>query len=146
MWQTILNEMISQLQANSFLVGLCVAVLAIALWSTRRSVTRVRSMEKQLKQARNDLKALTTASLGVGSRVLELERRLRRIVAEKHNQNQSQHQKKDVDIFDSANDPYDYAIDLARQGMEVDEIATMCGISRNEAELIQMMNRFKQAS
>ena len=137
MWQTILNELAPFLQTESLLVGLSGAVLLIALWTTRRSAVRVTLMEKQLKQARNDLKALTTASLGVGGRVLELERRLRRL-AEK--------QKKEVDIYESANQPYDHAIDLAKQGMHVDELVTMCGISRNEAELIQMMNRFKQAS
>ena len=140
MWQTILNELALFLQADTLLVGLSGAVLLIALWTTRRSAARVRLMEKQLKQARNDLKALTTASVGVGGRVLELERRLRRMAAEK------QQPKQEVDIYESANQPYDHAIDLAKQGMEVDEIATMCGISRNEAELIQMMNRFKQAS
>lgn len=140
MWQTILNELAPFLQADTLLVGLSGTVLLIALWTTRRSAARVRLMEKQLKQARNDLKALTTASVGVGGRVLELERRLRRMAAEK------QQPKQEVDIYESANQPYDHAIDLAKQGMQVDEIATMCGISRNEAELIQMMNRFKQAS
>ena len=140
MWQTILNELALFLQADTLLVGLSGAVLLIALWTTRRSAARVRLMEKQLKQARNDLKALTTASVGVGGRVLELERRLRRLAAEQ------QQPKQEVDIYESANQPYDHAIDLAKQGMEVGEIATMCGISRNEAELIQMMNRFKQAS
>jgi len=140
MWQIIVNELASFLQADMLLVGLSGAVLLIALWTTRRSTARLRLMEKQLKQARNDLKALTTASVGVGGRVLELERRLRRMAAEK------QQPKKELDIYESANQPYDHAIDLAKQGMEVEEIATMCGISRNEAELIQMMNRFKQAS
>lgn len=140
MWQTILNDLAPFVQADTLLVGLSGAVLLIALWSTRRSTARVQLMEKQLKQARNDLKALTTASVGVGGRVRELERRLRRL-AEKQKE-----KPKEVDIYDSANQPYDHAIDLAKQGMQVDEIATMCGISRNEAELIQMMNRFKQAS
>ena len=133
----MLNELAPLFQSELLLVGLCGCVLLIALWSIRRSTARMHLMEKQLKQARNDLKALTTASIGVGGRVLELERRLRRL---------SEKQKKEVDMYDSANQPYDHAIDLAKQGMEVDEIATMCGISRNEAELIQMMNRFKQAS
>ena len=140
MWQTILNELASLLQTNSLIAVLSIAVLMTAVWRPRRSVTRVKLLEKQLKQARNDLKALTTASLGVGSRVLELERRMRRLASEQ------QQPKQQVDLYDSANQPYDHAIDLAKQGMEVDEIATMCGISRNEAELIQMMNRFKQAS
>ena len=136
MWQTLQSEFPALVQPASILIVLSGCVLLISLWASRRSSSRVLLLEKQLKQARNDLKALTTASIGVGGRVLELERRLRRL-SEK---------QKEVDIYESANQPYDHAIDLARQGMKVEEIVTMCGISRNEAELIQMMNRFKQAS
>ena len=134
MWQTIQNDFSSLLQPETLLVGLSACILLIAIWSSRRSAKRIPFLEKQLTQARNDLRALTTASIGVGGRVLELERRLRRL-AEK---------QKEVDIYDSANQPYDHAIDLAKQGMKVDDIVAHCGISRNEAELIQMMHRFKQ--
>jgi hypothetical protein len=135
MWQTILTESASFFQTVPFLVIMSAVVLLISLLVSRRSVARIHALEKQLKQARGDLRALTTASVGVGGRVLELERRLRRL-AEK---------QKEVDLYDSANQSYDHAIDLARQGAKIDDMVKSCGISRNEAELIQMMHRFKQA-
>ncbi len=136
MWQSMMNELSSLLQTLPALVILSAVVLVVSLLVSRQNVARIRSLEKQLKQARNDLKALTTASVGVGGRVLELERRLRRM-AEK---------QKQVDLYDSANQAYDQAIDMAKQGVKIDDIVTSCGISRNEAELIQMMHRFKEAS
>ena len=136
MWQMMMNEFTSLLETVPVLVILSVVVLVVSLLVSRQNVARIRSLEKQLKQARNDLKALTTASVGVGGRVLELERRLRRM-AEK---------QKQVDLYDSANQAYDQAIDMAKHGVKIDDIVTACGISRNEAELIQMMHRFKQAS
>lgn len=135
MWQMMMNEFTSLLETVPVLVILSVVVLVVSLLVSRQNVARIRSLEKQLKQARNDLKALTTASVGVGGRVLELERRLRRM-AEK---------QKQVDLYDSANQSYDQAIDMAKHGVKIDDIVTACGISRNEAELIQMMHRFKQA-
>lgn len=135
MWQMMMDEFTSLLETVPVLVILSVVVLVVSLLVSRQNVARIRSLEKQLKQARNDLKALTTASVGVGGRVLELERRLRRM-AEK---------QKQVDLYDSANQSYDQAIDMAKHGVKIDDIVTACGISRNEAELIQMMHRFKQA-
>ena len=136
MWQTMMNEFSSLLQTVPALIILSAVVLVVSLLVSRQNVARIRSLEKQLKQARNDLKALTTASVGVGGRVLELERRLRRM-AEK---------QKQVDLYDSANQAYDQAIDMAKHGVKIDDIVSSCGISRNEAELIQMMHRFKEAS
>lgn len=37
--------------------------------------------------------------------------------------------------------PYDYAVECARQGMMAPEIASRCGISRDEATLIVTMQR-----
>ena len=136
----LMTSMQPGLATVSVLFVVSALVLCVALWSVTRSQRQTRLLRKELTQLRSDIRALTTSSVGVGGRVLELERRLRRLAAEQ------QQPKQEVDIYESANQPYDHAIDLAKQGMEVGEIATMCGISRNEAELIQMMNRFKQAS
>lgn len=136
MGQAFMSEITSLFATVPMLVLLSGAVLMISLFASRRNVARIRSLEKQLKQARDDLRALTTASVGVGGRVLELERRLRRM-AEK---------QKQVDLSESANQGYDLAIDMAKQGMKIEDMVASCGISRNEAELIQMMHRFKQAS
>jgi hypothetical protein len=89
-----------------------------------------------VQQLRNDIRALTTSSVGVGGRVLELERRLRRLAQ----------RQEEFDIYESANQPYEHAIAMARKGADVKQIEEMCGVSRNEAELIQMMHRLEKAS
>lgn len=111
-------------------------VLSVALWSVARSQRLIRGLRKDVNQLRSDMRALTTSSVGVGGRVLELERRLRRIAE----------RQEEFDIYESANQPYEHAIAMARKGANVKQIEDMCGVSRNEAELIQMMHRLEKAS
>lgn len=110
-------------------------VLCVALWSSARAQRKLYSQRKELRQLRNDMRALTTASVGVGGRVLELERRQRRLAE----------RQEEFDIYESANQPYEHAIAMARKGAEVQDIVHMCGVSQNEAELIQMMHRLEKA-
>lgn len=132
----MLSDILLSLEAVSMIVWLSGLVLFVALMVSRHSHSRIQQLEKQLRQARNDFRALTTASIGVGGRVMELERRQRRM-AEKQEQ---------VDIYESANQPYEHAITMAKKGLDVDELVDVCGVSRNEAELIHMMHRLKAAS
>jgi len=145
------NELISQLNGNfdpvQSLVLMSVTVLLISLWMSHRSHRQFDNLKNELKQTRNDLKALTTTSLGIGGRLLEIERRQKRIIEKQKNTGQHPVTSKPViDIYESANQPYDHAIHLAQQGKEVEEIVSICGISQNEAELIKMMHRLEQAS
>jgi len=140
MIQDILNQLTMLLEPTSALVVMSAIVLLITLMVNRRSHQKMKQLQNELKQARNDLRALTTSSIGVGSRLLELERRQRKIAIKAEKKAQV------VDLYDSANQPYDHAIYLAQQGKEIDEISSMCGISKNEAELIKMMNRLEKAS
>lgn len=41
----------------------------------------------------------------------------------------------------AANTPYSQAIELAREGLDVVDVASRCGISRGEAELIVALHR-----
>jgi uncharacterized protein HemX len=120
----------------SMLFVVSALVLGIALWSVARGQRVTRQLRKEVMQLRNDIRALTTASVGVGGRVLELERRQRRLAQ----------RQEEFDLYESANQPYEHAIAMARKGADVKEIEDMCGVSRNEAELIQMMHRLEKAS
>lgn len=120
----------------SVLFVLSVLVLAVAMTNLLRSQRTSRRLHQELAQLRSDMRALTTSSVGVGGRVLELERRLRRLAQ----------RQEEFDIYESANQPYEHAIAMARKGADVKEIEDMCGVSRNEAELIQMMHRLEKAS
>ena len=149
MLNEIINLFSDSLELIPSLVLLSATVLFISLWVSHRSHRQVNGLKKELKQARNDLKALTTTSLGIGGRLLEIERRQKRIIEKQKGAPQSILTSQPVpvvDIYESANQPYDHAIHLAQQGKEVEEIVSICGISQNEAELIKMMHRLEQAS
>lgn len=121
--------------AVSVLFLVSALVLGITLLSVVRSQRQHRHLRREVMQLRNDIRALTTASVGVGGRVLELERRQRRLAQ----------RQEEFDLYESANQPYEHAIAMARKGADVKEIEDMCGVSRNEAELIQMMHRLEKA-
>ncbi len=140
MIQDILNQLTSNLQPIPVLAGMAAIVLLITLWVNRRSHSKIKLLQNELRQARNDLRALTTSSIGVGRRLLKLERRQRQLAIN------TEKKAPVIGLYDSANQPYDHAIQLAQQGKEISEIVSMCGISQNEAELIKMMNRLEEAS
>ena len=126
------------------MVWLSTGLLVTAAWLVRRNHVQIRQLQKELRQARNDLKALTTSSLGVGSRILELERHIRQM--KQNPVSQKTVQKTPVTILENSNQPYDHAAHLIEQGKDTTEVARMCGISRNEVELIAMMQRLEKAS
>lgn len=135
-----MTELMTNLQPGiatvSVLFVISALVLVVAVASLMRSRRLNRRLQLELHQLRNDIRALTTSSVGMGGRVLELERRLRRLAQ----------RQEEFDIYESANQPYEHAIAMARKGADVNEIEDMCGVSRNEAELIQMMHRLEKAS
>lgn len=134
-----MTELMTSLQPGfatvSVLFVVSALVLCVALWSVARSQRQARQLRREVTQLRSDIRALTTSSVGVGGRVLELERRLRRLAQ----------RQEEFDIYESANQPYEHAIAMARKGADVKEIEDICGVSRNEAELIQMMHRLEKA-
>lgn len=135
-----MKELITGMQPGfatvSVLFVVSALVLFVALWSVMLSRRQTRQLRKEIIQLRSDIRALTTSSVGVGGRVLELERRQRRLAQ----------RQEEFDLYESANQPYEHAIAMARKGADVKEIEDMCGVSRNEAELIQMMHRLEKAS
>jgi len=142
MIENILNQLMSNLEPTSVLIAMAAIVLLITLGVNRRSHSKITLLQRELKQARNDLRALTTSSIGVGSRLIEIERRQRRLAIN------TEKKAPVVELYESStsNQPYDHAKHLAQQGKPTAEIVSMCGISQNEAELIKMMNRLEEAS
>ncbi len=115
---------------NLLLAG-CLILLLLNLLRGRRSGAA--KPDPRIESLQRDVRALTTAAVGMGERVLEVERRQRRL-AEK---------QESLDLFDSANQPYEQAIHLARQGVDAEELVATCGLSHSEAELIAIMHRLE---
>ncbi|MDH5178635.1 MAG: DUF2802 domain-containing protein [Gammaproteobacteria bacterium] len=118
----------------SLAVSTCVMLFAALLLI--RSRRQLNGKLRDIKNLQRDLRAITAAAIGVGERVLEIERRQRRLT-ERQDQ---------IDIYDPANQPYEQAIQMIQSGSNTTEIVDVCGISESEAELIRLMHKLDKAS
>ncbi|MDH5444587.1 MAG: DUF2802 domain-containing protein [Gammaproteobacteria bacterium] len=119
---------------------LVLAISSLVLFAASLLILRSRRrLEKHLHEIRNiqhDIRAITAAAIGVGERVLELERRQRRL-SEKQEQ---------YDSYDPANRTYEQAIHMVKNGASAKELMEMCEISESEAELMALMHRLDQTA
>lgn len=113
--------------------GLALLCSSVLLMRGRRKFIKHVNIIRELQ---HDIRAITAAAIGVGERVLELERRQRRL-----NERQEQ-----LDIYDPANQPYEQAIRMVKNGADVSELVDVCGISEAEAELVSLMHRLDQTA
>ncbi|NOZ37699.1 MAG: DUF2802 domain-containing protein [Gammaproteobacteria bacterium] len=128
---------ITALDVSSWTLIGSLGLLLLALSLLHRQQAQTRTNTELLQCTQNDLRALISASLGMGERMQEVERRQRRL-AERQEQ---------LDIYDAANQnqPYEQAIRMAQSGSKTEELVDICGLSETEAELIKIMHRFDKA-
>ena len=127
---------ITEMGFTSWVLMASAGLLLLALSGFHHQQRKIRKNADLLQRTQNDLRALITASVGMGERMLEMERRQRRL-AERQEQ---------LDIYDAANQPYEQAIRMAQNGSKIEELVDICGLSKTEAELIKIMHRFDKAS
>ena len=136
---------VTTVQVQSWLNGLDSAWFFLAISSLLLLVSALmflHSRNRMVKQQRNlrdmqhDIRAITAAAIGVGERVLELERRQRRI-SEKQEQ---------FDTYDPANVSYEQAIYMVKNGASAEELMEMCDIRESEAQLMALMHRLDQTA
>ena len=111
-------------------------VLFVVSLMLLRSHNRLKQHLGEIRNLQHDIRAITAAAIGVGERVMELERRQRRLT-EKQEQ---------FDHYDPANMTYEQAINMVQHGADVQELVDMCGISESEAELVTLMHRLDQTA
>jgi hypothetical protein len=111
------------------LVALLVAV--VVLVAMRRERAR---LAREAEVVRGDMRALVSAAVGVGERVMRLERQLTQL-AERQDQ---------LDLNDPAHQSYQQAIRMARRGSDMNELIEVCGLTRGEAELVAMLHRLEE--
>lgn len=88
-----------------------------------------------IDELRRDLRALTTAALAVGERVLKVERQ----------QNYYTQEKPQMDVIPINNDPsYEHAIRLVQNGATINDLVLVCGLSQGEAELVSLMHKIEK--
>jgi hypothetical protein len=114
------------------LVSLLTSVVAliIAFKSLRVARAQQANTEKLIQKLARDLAMSNSGSVGMGQRLLAMEKRLQ--------EPQTSDQK--IDYYNDEDfQPYSQAAQLFKLGLDAEEVARRCGLSRAEASLIQMM-------
>ena len=136
-------EWINTLDSSTVLLVSSLFILVVNLLLLRRN--RKQQVNTEVVHAlQRDLRALTSASVGMGERVMDMERRQRHMT--KRVEPQPVQKVEPANPTITLNQPYENAIRLAQQGVKAEELVKTCGLSTSEAELIATMHRLEKAS
>ncbi len=123
-----------------FAVGLVAVVAAVAAAAAfmllRRQRAAMLQRDQELATLKEEMRALCTGAVGLDQRMASVEQRARQL---KERQEQ-------IELREQGERLYPQAIRMVQQGAGVDELISVCGLSRNEAELIVMMHGVEAAS
>lgn len=127
-------------------------MLILSLISFKRQRLQQKQQQFHMQLLQRDLRALANAAVGVGERVIEIERQQRsRPVAVTESKQIRQAPISTttiapVEFYSPSNQPYEQAIRMVQSGANADDVVNVCGLSKSEAELVSMMHRLDQAS
>lgn len=106
--------------------------LFVAIISLKTSRNQAANNEKLLQKLMRDLAASNSGSVGMGQRLLAMEKRLQN----------TQKPSEKIDVYnDDEFQPYSQAAQLFQMGLDADEVARRCGLSRAEASLLEVMQK-----
>ncbi|SFC17072.1 Protein of unknown function [Marinospirillum celere] len=112
--------------------GLGLALLAFA--HIRRLKGRLDEARHEthllIKALRNESHAMGSGAIGMGHRLVEVEKRL----------NSTVERQMEMEQRDPGSLPYAYAVRLVEMGASVDDLVNNCGLARVEAELITLVH------
>lgn len=119
---------------------ICVVIssvaLAIALITFQRLRQQGRETERLLQRLTREVAASSSGSVGMGQRLLAMEKRL---------QAAGTKAPEKIDYYnDDEFQPYSQAAQMFKMGMDAEEVARRCGLSRAEASLLEMMQKSSQ--
>lgn len=111
-------------------LSLSIIALAVALKSLSSARQQQLETEKLFQRLTRELTVSKSGSVGMGQRLLSMEKRL---------QAAPQTTQK-IDYYNDEDfQPYSQAAQLFKLGLDSEEVARRCGLSRAEASLIEMM-------
>lgn len=120
--------------ASLVLAGVALVLAAVSLVRQRKLT---QANEKLYQRLLRDISVANTGSVGMGQRLLEMEKRLQ--------QNSQKNSPNGYAKNDFAKDedfqPYSEAAQLFKMGLSSEEVANRCGLSRAEASLMEMMQK-----
>ncbi|WP_315853565.1 DUF2802 domain-containing protein [Marinobacterium arenosum] len=108
--------------------------IALALW--RRLRSHKQSHYALINVLRNEIQAMTSSSIGMGKRLVDVEQRLN-VTSEK----QLELENRDPGVL-----AYNQAARLMEMGADVDDLVKNCGIGRPEAELMALLHKELQSN
>lgn len=121
------------LLASVAMVAMIIAVAAVIM--AKNTARRTEAIEKALQEKiallENELSAMMDGAFGVANQLQQVEMNLKDT-----NQRQEQIQQRDL-----GNLPYNEAVRLANKGASVDDLVEQCGLSRSEAELVELLHK-----
>lgn len=110
-----------------------VIALTIAVLSLKHVRRQAEVHEKLIQKLMREVAASSSGSVGMGQRLLAMEKRLQANAAKKPEK---------IDYYnDEEFQPYSQAAQMFKMGMDCDEVARRCGLSRAEASLLEMMQK-----
>jgi len=119
---------------------LSLVVAGVAIMQVKRNAREDKEQEQRLNQRievlENELSAMMDGAFGVASHLQKVETNLKNTT-----QRQEQMQQRDM-----GNLPYNEAVRLASKGADVSELVEHCGLSRSEAELVEMLHKKSQTN
>lgn len=123
------------------LLLVAVPVLLVALVFHRQNKAmkslQAKSEEQQqsLEKLQQDFRAMMAGAVGVDERIIRIEKRIRRLVE----------RQEQLETSQNSGRPYDQAIRMVHKGSSLEDIMSVCELSRGEAELIMMMHSVDKA-
>jgi len=96
----------------------------------RRLVEARQETHLLVKALRNETHAMGSGAIGVGQRLVEVEKRL----------NSTMERQMEFEQRDPGSLPYAYAVRLVEMGASAEDLINNCGLARVEAELITLVH------
>lgn len=123
--------------ANIILWAVAIIAVLVAVYGLMQALTLRKLLERSkhetqmlVQSLRNETHAMGSGSIGVGQRLLEVEKKL----------NQTMERQVDLEQKDTGSLPYNYAIRLVEMGATSDDLVENCGLARVEADLIALVH------
>lgn len=113
------------------LAGLAALVAAASLRRARRSDARLAALQQDRRRLLETVEGLSSGAVTQGERIARLEQELQRL-------------KERLSMLgsrESGGEAFEQAIRMARAGKPSEEIASTCGLSRVEADLVVLIHQ-----
>lgn len=119
------------LMISTIVVGICLLMSLVAMAFMYNHFHQVLSQQdEQITAMQADLNAMCSGAVGIGEHLAKLEERTTRLT-----------QRQDaLEIQEAPERSYRHAIKMLRNGANLDQIMSDCGLARGEAELL-MLNK-----